>query len=126
MYGYKRNRIQVCPGCRKSFSLVGENHTLHIMQPVLYEEYHFGGSSIFNEEVLSQYEHPYKTKEEYLNDITYLKRFVNEYDYVLQVPSVPGKVRGGYINIILVTVVKCFVRLNGYCTLENLMYFITI
>jgi hypothetical protein len=96
MYSYKHNRIQVCPSCRKKFSSVGEEHTLHFMKPQLYEEYRFGGVSRFDEEKLSWWEPPYKNKEEYLEDKPYLKRFLYEYDYVLHVPSVPGTVQGFY------------------------------
>lgn len=99
MYKYKNNLIQVKPKYRKEFR--GVEAKLIVFKPERYVQdkrykwaraYHdesdnweFNNGSTF-------------TEKDWIDKLLEENRFINKYDYILQVPSIQGEVSGDYIH----------------------------
>lgn len=98
MYGWKNNLIQVKPEYRPLFRC--QKHELIVFKPELYWEYPFGGHTHYHNQEWGWYEPPFHSEEEFISwkKRHHRMRFVNEWDYVLIVPGLQGRVGGEYMN----------------------------
>lgn len=96
MYAYKRNQLQIMPEYRKLFR--GVDHTLHIFKPEAHWVFkNFATALDYSE--MNDWEPGFKDKPEYIQFMLGQgNRIGYEHFYVLEVPSLPGQVKGMYLN----------------------------
>lgn len=100
MWNHKRNHLQILPKHRKEFR--GKQHILRFFKPDLVIRVKTGYVYLVSEEVHVRNEYPGSYSDYIKSELAYYNNrnrkgvLAHEYQYVLEVPDVPGEVDGEY------------------------------